>query len=231
MEHENLIDRLSHRKMAGSGKQKEYVTLKGTHQQLEHKQQGTQINPNPRIGFKCNHYSVTESSGSVKITIVKKVSEEMLFYVRTKDDTAKEPKDYVKFEKLVQMSAKETEHSIEIKIIDDEIWEPDMDFHIEICESENGPRMEGDDTLCVVTILDEDQPGCLGFEDKVLKVRRKDNIVYAKVVRTDGADGEITCWAKTVMVEGIDNSAKEFTDFCPLEEKLVFAHQETEKMI
>jgi len=57
---------------------------------------------------------VTESSGSVKITIVKKVSEEMLFYVRTKDDTAKEPKDYVKFEKLVQMSAKESEHSIEI---------------------------------------------------------------------------------------------------------------------
>jgi len=44
---------------------------------------------------------VTESSGSVKITITKKVSEEMLFYIRTKDDTAKAPKDYEKFEKLV----------------------------------------------------------------------------------------------------------------------------------
>jgi len=37
--------------------------------------------------------------------------------------------------------------------------------------------------------------------------------------------------AKTVVVEGIPNAAKEFTDFCPLEEKLTFAHQETEKII
>jgi hypothetical protein len=42
--------------------------LKGTHQQLEHRQTG-QIVPNTRIGFKCTHYSVTESSGFVEITI------------------------------------------------------------------------------------------------------------------------------------------------------------------
>lgn len=64
-----------------------------------------------------------------------------------------------------------------------------------------------------------------------MKVRRKDNIVYVKVVRTDGADGEISCWAQTVKVEGIPNAAQEFADFCPIEEKLTFAHQETEKII
>jgi len=118
----------------------------------------------------------------------------LMFYVRTKDDTATAPDDYVHYEKVIQMGAKDTEMTVEVQIKDDEIWEPDKDFHIEICESQEGPRMEGDDTLCVVTILDEDQPGNIGFTDKMMKVRRKDNIVYVKVTRSDGADGEISCW-------------------------------------
>jgi hypothetical protein len=40
---------------------------------------------------------------------VKKVQEEMLLYVRTKDDTATAPGDYTVFEKLINMGAKETE--------------------------------------------------------------------------------------------------------------------------
>lgn len=189
------------------------------------------MNPNERIGFKCTHYSVTESSGFVEVTVLKKVQDEMLIYVRTKDDTAKAPLDYTPYSEVIKMGAKESEYTFKVEIKDDDIWEPDKDFIIEICESEVGHRLIGDDTICVVTILDEDQPGNLGFDTKIMKVRRKDNLVYAKVVRTDGADGEITCWAKTVMVEGIPNAAKEFTDFCPLEEKLVFGHQETEKII
>jgi len=95
------------------------------------------------------------------------------------------------------MSASEKEHVIQVKVIDDNIWEPDKDFHIEICEGESGPRMIGDDTRCTVTILDEDQPGLIGFEAKTFKVRRKDKFAYIKVVRTEGADGEISCWCRT----------------------------------
>ena len=231
LDKENLIDRLTHRKMAGTGHKKENFSLKGTQQQLEHRATAQMLNPNPRIGFKCTHYSVTESSGYVGITIVKKVQDEIMFFVRTKDDTAKAPEDYTPFEQVVTMGAKDTEHTIKIEIKDDDIWEPDKDFHVEICESQEGPRMEGDDTLCVVTILDEDQPGNIGFDMKMMKVRRKDNLAFIKVMRTDGADGEISCWVQTVKVEGIPNAAQEFTDFLPKEEKLVFAHQETEKMV
>lgn len=193
--------------MAGTGVKKEYVKIKGAHNQFDHKLQTQHLNPNPRIGFKCTHYSVTESSGHVTVTITKKVTEEMMFFVRTKDDTAKQGADYDPIQQVITMGAKETEKTINVGIKDDDIWEPDKDFHIEICENENGPRMEGDDTLCVVTILDEDQPGNIGFTDKLMKVRRKDNIVYVKVTRTDGADGEISCWAQTVKVEGIPNAA------------------------
>ena len=74
--------------------------------------QTTHLNPNPRIGFKCTHYSVTESSGHVEITIVKKVQEELMFFVRTKDDTAKSPEDYVPIQEVITMGAKETERTI-----------------------------------------------------------------------------------------------------------------------
>jgi hypothetical protein len=84
--------------------------------------------------------------------------------------------------------------------------------------------MEGDDTLCVVTILDEDQPGNIGFDSKTMKVRRKDNIVYVKLIRTDGADGEISCLAKTCLVQGITNAAQEFKDFLPIENIVTFKH-------
>lgn len=97
LEADNLIERITHRKQANQNEQKTYIKLKGTQQQLEHKQM-EKIEPNTRIGFKCTHYSVTESSGFVEITIVKKVAEELLFFVRTIDDTAKAPEDYEHFE-------------------------------------------------------------------------------------------------------------------------------------
>lgn len=230
LEADNLIERITHRKQAGTSEKKQYIKLKGTHQQLEHKQDHN-MTLNPRIGFKCTHYSVTESSGFVEVTIVKKIQEDMLFFVRTVDDTAKAPADYEHFEQLITLRKNEKSTTIKVKVVDDMIWEPDKDFAIEICESEKGERMEGDDTRCVVTILDEDQPGILGFENKAIKVRKKDKFAYVKVVRTEGADGEISCWVKTQVMNEVTNHAAEFTDFLPVDEKLTFGHCETDKMV
>ena len=72
LEAENLIDRIAHRKQAGQSEKKNFVKMKGTHQQLEHKV-SEKADANPNVGFKFIHYSVTESSGYVEITIVKKV--------------------------------------------------------------------------------------------------------------------------------------------------------------
>ena len=62
------------------------------------------------------------------------------------------------------MKKKETEKTITIKIIDNDDWQPDMDFHVEIYDLKTNQRMYGDDTDCKITILDEDFPGKLGFE-------------------------------------------------------------------
>ena len=115
------------------------------------------------VGFKSTMYSVTESSGFIEITIVKKVAEEMAFLVKTIGDTATAPDDYEEFHEVITMSKSEKEAKIKIAIIDDEIWEPDKDFFVQICD-ENGVRKDGTDTQCKVTILDEDNPGVIGFE-------------------------------------------------------------------
>ena len=145
------------------------------------------------LGFRCTHYSVTESSGHVVLTVEKRVPNNMTFYVRTRNDTAKAPNDYEHLETAVTMSADESEHQLRIKVIDDNIWEPDKDFFVEIFYDKNaaetGVRLPGDDTICTVTILDEDHPGQLTFEHKSLSVRKKDRFAYVRVVRNDGCDG------------------------------------------
>ena len=69
------------------------------------------------IVFKSRKYAVSESSGSVCLTIEKKIQGDFTFRVMTHDDTATAPDDYECFDQIMTMSAKETERDIEILIV------------------------------------------------------------------------------------------------------------------
>ena len=125
------------------------------------------------------------------------------------------------------MQKGEKEVKINIAIVDDEIWEPDKDFFVFICD-EKGVKKEGSDTKCKVTILDEDNPGVIGFESKHIKVRKMDQYAYVRVVRADGSDGDVNCMVQTSMIVDAPNAAKEFDDFLPEERILYFKHNEQE---
>ena len=58
-------------------------------------------------------------------------------------------------------------------IIDNNEWNPDLEFYIDLYDISSGKRLPGDDTRCSVTILDEDFPGQLGFEMTEVRVSRK----------------------------------------------------------
>lgn len=60
----------------------------------------------------------------------------MVFLVRTIDDTAKAPEDYTALHQMVSMQKHEKEKTIQIKIHDDDIWEPDKDFYVEVCNEQ-----------------------------------------------------------------------------------------------
>ena len=92
-------------------------------------------------------------------------------------------------------------------------------------------RKEGSDTQCKVTILDEDNPGVIGFEKRTIKVRKMDKYAFVRVVRQDGSDGDVKCMVSTRTDVDGPNSAKEFDDFLPVEHLLHFKHQEQEQLV
>jgi len=68
------------------------------------------------------HYSVTESSGSVSITVLKrKVGHELSFGIRTIEGTAKENSEFERLDKITSFGKSENEKTIEIKIYDNDV--------------------------------------------------------------------------------------------------------------
>jgi len=85
---------------------------------------------NPDFGFKCLHYSVSESSGSLRVIVVNKKKSAGRVRVKTIDADAKAEEDYGAVDKVMEFKSGEAQQSFEVKIFDDDSWEPDEDFHI-----------------------------------------------------------------------------------------------------
>lgn len=60
-------------------------------------------------------------------------------------------------------------------------------------DAKTGQRIDGDDTECKVTIIDCDEPGVLGFNDRMTVVRPRDKVLFLEMTREKGADGEVSC--------------------------------------
>jgi len=60
------------------------------------------------------------------------------------------------------------------------------------------PKFYGDDTITKVTILDEDFPGTLRFDETAITVPSgRVDYVELKVQRLQGSDGKISCIVRT----------------------------------
>lgn len=100
---------------------------------------------NPKIGFSCLHYMVSESCGTLEIKLTKKTTEDLVCLVRTLDGTATSPAKYKHMEEPVVLGKNQMEHIVKVEIVDDPEYHEDLEFYVEIC-TEQGKRMEGDDT-------------------------------------------------------------------------------------
>lgn len=98
---DDLLERFAYRRHAGmGGRDRDFIKMKGHKGQIENAAKNVQ-NENENVGFKCLHYSVTESNGTVEVTIVKKKRGQFTFGVRTVDVTATSPKDYKHEDKII----------------------------------------------------------------------------------------------------------------------------------
>jgi hypothetical protein len=89
------------------------------------------------------------------------------------------------------MNPEDTEKVIEVPIIDNAEWEPDLDFLVELydLDSHNKKRLDGKDTQTRVTILDEDMPGTICFDETAINVYKKQEKIDLEIKRVDGSDG------------------------------------------
>jgi hypothetical protein len=161
----SLLERFAAKKSVGVSQNKDFLSIKGQAGQIENVTR-TVSTPNDRIGFKCLHYSVTESSGTIEVTVMKKKEgNDFSFGIRTapydeKVDTAKPESEYMPMDKIVEMKYSDKEMTFKISIIDNHDWQPDLDFRVELYDPlDNSNRFPGDDTITKITILDEDFPG------------------------------------------------------------------------
>lgn len=118
--------------------------------------------------------------------------------MRTVDGDAKNNEDYIGIDQVVNFKHGQQEAEVIVKILDDDDWEPDEDFYVELYDDES-KRLSGEDTRTRVTILDDDKPGVLVFEEKK-SLRHPANVRECVIVvnRVQGTDGAISVKYKTI---------------------------------
>jgi solute carrier family 8 (sodium/calcium exchanger) len=152
--------------------------------------------------------------------------------VRTLDDTACAPDDYRQIDETLLFDKDEMQKTVKVEIIDDNEWEPDEDFLVELYDVNTAKKLDGKDTQTRITIIDDDEPGKLGFQQVKLSCQSKNKKVKVKVVRKHGCDGivKVKCQIKEAEVK-VQGRAQPYEHFIPKTETLIFEHGEIEKDI
>lgn len=152
------------------------------------------------VNFKASAYSVLENAGQVTVTVVRSSSSGP-FQVdfATEGVTANAGEDYEETMGVLSFKDGETEKEISVKIIDDDEPEEDEMFIVKL----SNPRPEGklgSEAMTIVTIIDDDDPGLLGFKDEDTHVSCQESEKKARIFvsRFNGSSGTLTVDWKTI---------------------------------
>ena len=122
-----------------------------------------------------------EDCGSFTVTLCKKTREELTIGIRTVDGTAKQGSDYEPIYEVVKVSY--LEYKLDVKIVDDDEYEPEEEFYIELFDPETNKRLIGEDTICKVIIVDDAKEPIIGFKETHVKTHPLSGTVSIKVTR------------------------------------------------
>jgi solute carrier family 8 (sodium/calcium exchanger) len=178
------------------------------------------------VEFTANAWSFLEKEPTAEVTVKRygSVDEPMEVKFETKDGTATAGKDYKPTSGVVKFAKGEAERKVQVPIIDDDEFEPDEFFTIELMEPSAGAL--GSHSSTKVIIINDDMPGVIGFEHGFYKVRESDGEILVNVVRRNGCAGKVTVQYATK-----DGSALAAKDYISKEGTLEFESGETSKTI
>ena len=178
-----------------------------------------------------------ENEGSVTLIVERMgaLDQEVTVDYATEDETATAGEDYEPQQGQLVFPPKVTEQTITVPIIDDDQWEPDETFFIQLMNPQcsGGPVVELRPGMekCTVTIIDDDEPGVLGFfETREYTCSETCGKVELTVIRKDGADGIVTVqYATNDGASG--DAAQAGLDYISTSGTLVFANAELSQTI
>ncbi|KAG2469164.1 NAC1 protein, partial [Polypterus senegalus] len=191
-----------------------------------------------KILFEPSHYQCFENCGSLVLTVVRRGGDPnctVKVDFKTEDGTANAGSDYEFAEGTLVFKAGETHKEVTVGIIDDDIFEEDEYFYVNLSNvrvtyaegglesSDSPPKASlGTDHTATVTIFDDDHAGIFTFESNSTRVSESIGIMQVKVQRTSGARGTVIVPYKT-----IEGTAKAGEDYEEVAGKLEFQNDET----
>lgn len=181
------------------------------------------------VNFKASAYSVLENAGKI-VTVVTRSNGEGTLQVdySTEGVTANAGEDFVETSGVLTFGPGETEKSIEVTIIDDDEPEEDEMFLVKLANPRPNAKL-GSEGMTIVTIIDDDDPGLLGFkdEDTHCTVQESDGSAHIFVSRFKGSSGIVTVDYTTMDISATGGGKDDTNcDYVKSEGKLTFNPEE-----
>ncbi|CAG5125255.1 unnamed protein product [Candidula unifasciata] len=178
------------------------------------------------VQFTAAAVAVMENEGKVRIGIKRSGRMDIPVSVRveTINGTALAGEDYKPFNKVIDFKKNEALREVYIEIVDDFEWEPDEFFFVKLKVENSENCVLGPNSICEVTIINDDEPGILAFAKPSFVVQETGLKALIPVVRLNGADGHVAVRWRTKDITAIEGK-----DYSGKEGELIFDNQETTK--
>jgi len=95
--------------------------------------------------------------------VINKKKESCSVGIRTQEGGAKNDKDFIQLDKTIEFKNGQDFEIIKIEVIDDDQWNEDRDFTVELYNIITNETYKEIDTISSVLIIDDDKPGNLAF--------------------------------------------------------------------
>jgi len=203
-----------------------------------------------KIFFDPGHYNVLENIGQFKVTVAREGGDlglSVLVDYMTEDGTASGDSDYKIASGTLFFAPNETQKTISLEVIDDDVFEEDEHFYVRLSNARFAdgslvqPRANGaaggqaskpcevqlsTPFMATVIILDDDHHGIFNIQQKDVETVESIGSYDLKICRWSGARGRIC-----VPYETEEGTAKPGKDYVHIEDELIFENNETEKFI
>nr|CAH0106807.1 unnamed protein product [Daphnia galeata] len=168
------------------------------------------------IEFHAIACAVSENVGKFPVRIVRRgeTNTKVSVIVETVDGSAVSVHDFIPFNQVIEFQPKEVEKEIMVEIVDDDEYEPDEQFYLKLSLNHRASFSHKEVTLgrisiMEITILNDDEPGTITFEERGILVKESVGLAQLPVLRKNGWDGEISIHWRTIDKQAI--SGKDFT--------------------